>query len=82
MKVTFEEIDTKLENIKAGKKITIRMKKKKTQTDNSEFRIVSGRVIKIYLDFVQIFVEKKKNGYMECFLKQDLCRNGNDYSVH
>ena len=60
MKVTFEERDTKLENIKAGKKITIWMKKKKTQTDNSEFRIISGKVIKIYPDFVQVFVGKKK----------------------
>ena len=82
MKVTFEERDTKLENIKAGKKITIWMKKKKTQTDNSEFRIISGKVIKIYPDFVQVFVGKKKSGFMECFLKQDLCKSENDYSVH
>lgn len=80
-KMTFEEIDEKTKNIKTGRKIVIRLKRKKTQTDESEFRIVSGKVIKVYPDFIQVFVKIKKIGYMECFLKKDLCRTENSFSM-
>lgn len=71
--ITFEMIEQKLRNIKPGRKITIWVPKKKTNEDRDEFRIVKGKVVKVYKNMVHVAVRVTRwTTYNECFLKVDL----------
>lgn len=71
--ITFEMIELKMRNIKPGRKITIWGPKKKTNEDRDEFRIVKGKVVKVYKNMVHVAVRATRwTTYNECFLKVDL----------
>lgn len=73
--VSFEMIEEKVKHIRPGRKITIWVPKKKTNEDKEEFRVVQGKVVRVYDSMIHVRVKAtKRNSYNECFLKVDLYR--------
>ena len=73
--ISFEMIEEKVKHIRPGRKITIWVPKKKTNEDKEEFRVVQGKVVRVYDSMIHVRVKAtKRNSYNECFLKVDLYR--------
>ena len=73
--ISFEMIEEKVKHIRPGRKITIWVPKKKTNEDKEEFRVVQGKVVRVYDSMIHVRVKAtKRNSYYECFLKVDLYR--------
>jgi len=73
--ISFEMIEEKVKHIRLGRKITIWVPKKKTNEDKEEFRVVQGKVVRVYDSMIHVRVKAtKRNSYNECFLKVDLYR--------
>lgn len=71
--ITFEMINEKLKDIKAGKKIKMWIPRKKTEYDKSPYRIVTGKVKRAHRDMILVQVQKRGQPcYNECFLKKEL----------
>lgn len=71
--ITFEMINEKLKDIKAGKKIKMWIPRKKAEYDKSPYRIVKGKVKRVHRDMILVQVQKRGQPcYNECFLKKDL----------
>ena len=70
--ISFEMIEEKLKDIRPGRKITVWVPRNKTQDDMNPYRVVQGKVIRIYDKHIHI----RGKYYNECFLKADLykCR--------
>ena len=73
--ISFEMIEEKVKHIRPGRKITIWVPKKKTNEDKEEFRVVQGKLVRVYDSMIHVRVKAtKRNSYNECFLKVDLYR--------